>query len=71
LASVSVRHDGNSVLADGHKWDTYPAASVGWRISDEEFMESTREVMNNLKLRVGYGEAGMANIEPYSSISDV
>lgn len=71
LASASVRHDGSSVLADGHKWATYPAASVGWRISDEEFMESTRDVMNNLKLRVGYGEAGVASIEPYSSITQV
>ncbi len=71
LASVSVRHDGSSVLADGHKWATYPAASVGWRISDEEFMESTRDVMNNLKLRAGYGEAGVASIDPYSSISQV
>ncbi len=71
LASASVRYDGSSVLADGHKWATYPAASVGWRISDEEFMESTRDVMNNLKLRVGYGEAGVASIEPYSSITQV
>jgi TonB-linked SusC/RagA family outer membrane protein len=71
LASVSVRHDGSSVLADGHKWATYPAASVGWRISDEEFMESTRDVMNNLKLRAGYGEAGVASIEAYSSIPRV
>jgi TonB-linked SusC/RagA family outer membrane protein len=71
LASASVRRDGNSVLADGHKWDTYPAVSLGWRISDEDFMESTRDVMNNLKIRAGYGEAGMANIDPYSSITGV
>ncbi len=69
LASVSVRHDGSSVLADGHKWATYPAASVGWRISDEDFMESTRDVMNNLKLRAGYGEAGVASIKEFSSLS--
>lgn len=72
LASVSARHDGNSVLAKGYKWDTYPGASVGWRISDEEFMESTRDVMNNLKLRVGYGSAGLSGaVRPYTSVSNV
>lgn len=72
LASISARRDGNSVLAEGYKWDTYPGASIGWRISDEDFMESTRDVMNNLKLRVAYGESGISNnISPYSSISNV
>ncbi len=72
LASVSARHDGNSVLAEGYKWDTYPGASIGWRISDEDFMESTRDVMNNLKLRAGYGSAGISgSVKPYTSVSNV
>ncbi|WP_297073335.1 TonB-dependent receptor [uncultured Duncaniella sp.] len=69
LFSASIRRDGDSrFAADGH-WYTFPAASVGWRISDEEFMESTRTWMNNLKLRVGYGETGGAGINPYDSWS--
>lgn len=67
LFSASVRHDGNSRLAKGRKWSTFPAVSAGWRISDESFMESTAEWLNNLKLRVGYGETGAAGIQPYSS----
>ncbi len=69
LASVSVRHDGDSRLAAGNKWDTFPAFSLGWRISDEKFMESTRDWLDNLKLRVGYGVTGTADIDEYSSYS--
>lgn len=72
LASVSVRQDVNSRLADGHKSSTFPAASIGWRISDESFMEGTKDVMNNLKLRVSYGESGStANIAPYQSVANI
>lgn len=70
LASVSVRHDGSSRLADGNRWDTFPAFSVGWRISDEGFMSKLRESwLDNLKLRVGYGVTGTASIPAYSSFS--
>lgn len=71
LASVSVRHDGSSRLADGNRWDTFPAFSLGWRISDEPFMSKLRYdgLIDNLKLRVGYGVTGTAAIAPYSSFS--
>ncbi len=70
LASVSVRHDGSSRLADGNRWDTFPAFSLGWRLSDEHFMESLRDSwLNDLKIRVGYGVTGTASIAPYSSFS--
>jgi len=72
LASVSVRYDGSSRLAEGKKWQTFPAFALGWRISDEKFMESTRGWLDNLKLRVGYGETGStANIGAYSSTSKI
>lgn len=58
LFTFSNRWDGVSWLADGHKWDSFPAAALGWRISDEGFMESTKDWLDNLKLRVGYGVTG-------------
>lgn len=67
LASVSVRHDGSSVLAKNNRWDTFPAFSLGWRISDEKFMEGTRSWLDNLKLRFGWGVTGTSSISPYSS----
>ena len=72
LASVSVRHDGSSRLAEGHKWSTFPAVALGWRISDEKFMESTRSWLDNLKLRLGYGETGSTSgINAYSSVTNL
>jgi TonB-linked SusC/RagA family outer membrane protein len=71
LFSASVRRDGASVLYQTNRWDNFPAASAGWRISEERFMEGTRDWLNNLKLRVGWGIAGTAKIEPYSSVSVV
>jgi TonB-linked SusC/RagA family outer membrane protein len=69
LFAASVRHDASSRLAKGHRWSTFPAVSAGWRISDEQFMESTRSWLDNLKIRVGYGETGAAGINPYDSWS--
>ena len=68
MLSVAVRSDGSSVLAPGHKWHTYPAVSAGWNIAREEFMESTKNWLDNLKLRVGYGETSNQAINPYSTL---
>lgn len=58
LFTFSNRWDGVSHLAAGHKWDSFPAAAIGWRISDETFMEKTQNWLSNLKLRAGYGVTG-------------
>ncbi|MBR3773287.1 MAG: TonB-dependent receptor [Alistipes sp.] len=69
LFSASIRHDANSKLAEDCRWDTFPAVSAGWRISEEKFMDGTKGWLDNLKLRVGYGETGAAGINAYSSWS--
>jgi len=69
LLSVSARRDGASQLVK--KWDTFPAASVAWRISDESFMEAAKGWLSNLKLRGGYGVVGNSNISPYSSKTEI
>lgn len=72
LFSASCRWDGSSRLADGNKWDYFPAVSAGWRISDEKFMDVTKKWLDNLKLRVGWGVSGTtAGIAPYSSYSAI
>ena len=63
LFSASIRWDGASQLYD--KKCAFPAFSAGWRISEENFMKGTRSWLDNLKLRVGYGVTGNANISPY------
>lgn len=71
LASASVRHDGSSRLAEGNKWDTFPAFSLGWRISEEKFMESTRSWLDNLKIRFGWGVTGTASIAAYQTMTQL
>ena len=71
LFSASLRRDGSSVLYPTNRWDNFPAASAGWRISDEKFMNGTRDWLNSLKLRIGWGITGSAKIDPYSSANVV
>jgi len=67
MLSVAVRSDASSRLAKGHQWHTYPAVSAGWNIARESFMENVNWV-DNLKLRVGYGETSNQSINPYSTL---
>lgn len=58
LLMANIRHEGASQLfGANHPWGTFPAVSVGWRISKEEFMQS-QTLFNDLKLRAGYGVTG-------------
>ncbi|SNC61144.1 TonB-linked outer membrane protein, SusC/RagA family [Hymenobacter gelipurpurascens] len=67
LLSATVRSDGASVLAEGHKWNTYPAVSVGWNIAKESFMQDITAI-NMLKLRAGYGITSNQSIAPYATL---
>ncbi len=66
LVTVSGRYDGASQLADGNKWDFFPSAALGWRVDQESFMDNV-DLINQLKLRVGFGATGNAAISPYST----
>ncbi|MFY0654438.1 MAG: TonB-dependent receptor [Cyclobacteriaceae bacterium] len=57
LASVSIRRDGSSVFGPNNKFGNFPALSLGWRLSEEDFLNGS-DVVNNLKLRVSYGVTG-------------
>ena len=59
LLQVSVRRDGSSVFGKNKEWGYFPAASIAWRISQEDFMKDIAAI-NELKLRVSYGETGNA-----------
>lgn len=67
MISATVRSDGSSRLAEGHKWHTYPAVSVGWNITNESFMQKIK-LINNLKLRVGFGQTSNQAIPPYATL---
>jgi len=70
LLTATVRRDGSSRFGENNKWGTFPSASVAWKISNEDFMSSTKGWLDNLKLRVGYGVTGNQDgIGEYKSLS--
>ena len=61
LFEANIRYDGSSRFAEGYRWGTFPSFSAGWRISEEEFWDSYRDFMPNLKLRASWGQLGNQN----------
>lgn len=55
--TASVRVDGSSRFGDGNKYATFPAVSGAWRISEEPFMKDV-DIIDNLKIRAGWGKVG-------------
>ncbi|MET0466630.1 MAG: TonB-dependent receptor [Chitinophagaceae bacterium] len=70
LLTATVRTDGASVLAPGHQYTTYPAASIGWNIDREKFMENVSFV-SSLKLRAGWGISSNAGINAYTTLGSL
>lgn len=58
LASLTLRRDGSSRFGKNNRFGTFPAASFGWRISEEPFMRNTKDIISNLKLCVAWGQTG-------------
>lgn len=69
LLTASLRADGASQLAKGNKWGYFPSVAGAWRVSDENFMQTTQNWLNNLKLRASWGLSGNAAVEAYSTIT--
>ncbi len=65
LFTASLRADGSSRFGSNNRWGTFPSASVGWVISDEDFMQSIQPV-SFAKVRSSYGVIGNNNIGNYT-----
>ena len=61
MASVSIRGDGSSRFAPNTRWGYFPAVSIGWRISDENFMRGIKWI-DDMKFRASVGQTGNAQI---------
>ncbi len=57
LLQATIRRDGSSAFGENNRWGTFPAVSVGWRITNEPFMQN-QKLFSDLKLRIGYGISG-------------
>ncbi|HEX6193628.1 MAG TPA: TonB-dependent receptor [Chitinophagaceae bacterium] len=64
LMSANLRADGASKFRPGKQWGTFPSVSVAWRIKNEKFMKGV-DFINDMKVRIGYGEIGNNRINDY------
>ena len=62
MLQATVRRDGSSRFGSNNKYGVFPSFSLGWNIMNENFMESTRKWLSNMKLRVSWGKNGNDNI---------
>lgn len=67
LLSASIRHEASTRLGANHKWGTFPAVSLGWRLSNEAFMKDI-DWINELKLRLGFGVTGNMPSDNFKSL---
>ena len=59
---ATLRADGSSKFSRGHRWGIFPSAAVSWTISNEPWMENSKNWLDQLKLRYSFGTAGNNNI---------
>jgi len=69
MAEAVIRRDGSSRFGS-QKYGVFPAISLGWRISQESFLASTSNWLNELKLRAGYGVVGNDRMGNYNSYTN-
>ncbi|MDT3404540.1 SusC/RagA family TonB-linked outer membrane protein [Mucilaginibacter terrae] len=70
LVQLVYRADGSSRFAPGNNWGSFPAASLGWVVSEEPFFKSNVKWMDMLKFRTSVGLTGTDNTRPYQFIAN-
>lgn len=68
LVTATIRRDGSSKFADGNRWGWFPSAALAWKVSNEGFLKDNK-VINNLKLRFGWGATGNQNVQDWAYIA--
>ena len=71
MFSATVRADGSSNFARGHRWGVFPSASAGWVVSSEPWMAGTKDWLSFLKLRASWGQNGNASIDNFQYLSTI
>lgn len=71
MVNVTVRRDGSSRFAAGHRFGTFPSVSAGWNMSNESFMEGASGWLDFLKIRGSWGRVGNQNIDNYQYLAPI
>ena len=69
LAEVNARYDGSSLFPEGKKWAFFPSGSLGWRLSEENFMKWAKPALSDFKVRGSWGTIGNQDVASYSYLS--
>ena len=68
LLTATIRRDGSSKFAKGNRWGWFPSAALAWKVSNESFLKNN-PIINNLKLRFGWGTTGNQNVQDWAYIA--
>ena len=66
MFQATLRRDGSSRFGTNNRFGTFPSASVGWNVTNEQFMSGTSDLISNLKLRASWGKNGNDNIGDFA-----
>lgn len=66
LFEANVRYDGSSRFAPDKRWNIFPSFSAGWNISNEAFMENSKNWLSLLKIRGSWGQLGNQNLDNWA-----
>ncbi|WP_221412541.1 TonB-dependent receptor [Dysgonomonas sp. ZJ709] len=68
-AEASFRYDGSSKFTKSNRWGFFPSMSLGWRASEESFLNYWKENIGDFKIRGSYGELGNQDIDDYQTFT--
>jgi TonB-linked SusC/RagA family outer membrane protein len=71
IMTATIRRDGSSRFGTNYRFATFPSVSVGWNVSNEEFMQPAADILNILKLRASWGQNGNENISNFRYLSTI
>lgn len=71
LLNATLRADGSSRFAAGHRWGYFPSISAGWVLTNEAFLKDHQQWLDYLKLRASWGQVGNQNIDPFQYLTPI
>lgn len=71
MVNATLRADGSSKFAKGHRFGYFPSVSAGWTISNEKFFKPVASIMDFLKIRASWGQVGNQNISDYQYLAPI
>ena len=71
MVMVVSSHRVQSIFTDGKRWGFFPSVSVGWVVSNEKFMDSTKSWMDFFKIRASWGQNGNNRISKYQYLATI